>query len=204
MVSRLKTVWAASEEIRFIERLRAEIAKLTDDDEAIRDTIEGELAAGQFDDIMNSLLHAYHEAKAVCEARRAYAAQITDAARAADAQATKIKDLIDQGMIAAQQRDWKGVMGGVFYVEGRMGVDITDESQVPTKFHKPAIDKTLLNEAALGIHDERHGIQHHSELTEAQKQEELKLCPQIPGVAVVKRPDSLTIRKPNGKKEAGP
>lgn len=200
MVSKFKSVWAAAEEIRFIERLRAEIAKLTDDDEAIRDTLEGELAAGQIDNIMNSLLHAYHEAKAVCEARKAYAAQIADAAKAADAQADKIKELIDQGMIAAQQRDWKGVMGSVYYTEGRLGVDITDESAVPTKFHKPAIDKTRLNEAALAVNDERVAIQADVLMSPKEKKAALDACPQIPGVAVVKRPDSLTIRKPSGKK----
>lgn len=198
MASKLKTVWEAGQEIAFIKAVRDHIATLTDDEEAIRDTIEGELEAGQFDAIINGLLNEYHTACALAEARREYADRVVAEAKRAEAYAGRIKDMIREGMTAAQQRDWKGALGSVYFSNGRLKPEVIDESQVPVEYFKavPTLDKARLNDDALKIHEKRIAIMVDATLTDKDRQKALAKLPQLPGVEIKRSDDPLNIRGP--------
>ena len=199
-MSKLKTVWQASQELAFITHLRAELEKLTDDEDALRDTLEGELEVGQFDGIMNSLVHEYHTANAIAEGRRSYAAKLAEAARASEEYADRIKKMIDQGMRAAAQDKWKGVTGTIGVTQGRLGVEVTDETKL-FDYMKPVLDKAKLNEVALKRHADYEAIVNDATLTSADKLAAIAKLPVIEGAEVVRNPDFIVIRKPSGGKK---
>lgn len=200
-MSKLKTVWDASQELAFVKYVRSELDKVTDDEDALRDTLEGELEVGQFDGIMNTLVHEYHTANAIAEGRRAYASQLAEAAKASEEYAGRIKAMIDQGMRDALQDSWKGVTGTISVTQGRLGVEVTDETKL-FEYMKPVLQKSLLNEAMLARHANYEAIMNEATLSAAEKKAAIAKLPVIEGAEVVRNPDFIVIRKPAGKKKA--
>lgn len=192
-MSKQKTVWEATQEIAFIKFLRDQIARLTDDDQAIRDTLEGELESGQFEDIMNALIHERNVALSIAEARKAYAKRLQEEAAVSEEYADRIKSLIGEGMLAAQRQEWKGTLGSVSWGKGQLQA-IPEEGKVPIEFYKPVLDKAGLKATAINIHKNREAIMADDKMSPTEKEAALKEMPQIKGVTVQRGPDVLTIR----------
>lgn len=195
-----KTIWEAKQKIAFIESLRQQIAALTDDEEAIRDTLDGELAEGEFESIISRLLAERAEALAIVEGRKAYIQTLEAANARATSRAEAIKGLIGTAMRAASQDRYQGALGTVSFGRGKDKVEIDDASKLPVKFLKPVVDKALVNEEALEIHKMRQQILADALMGEADKAAALAKLPQVPGVRIVRGDDILTIRAPAGKK----
>lgn len=201
-MSTTRTVWHAQQQIAFIESLRKQIATLTDDAEAIRDTLEGELAAGEFEGVISCLLHARAEELAIAEGRAAYIETLEAANRAAKGRAEKIKEMIGAAMRAASQDRYKGALGTVSFGRGRDQVIIEDEAKLPPEYVKPVVDKALVNADALNIEKARRGIEAERPIVgDKETEERLRRFFQIPGVKVVPGDDVLTIRAPAGKRK---
>ena len=199
-----KSIWEAKQKIAFIENLRKQIAELTDDEEAIRDTLEGELAEGEFESIISRLLAERAEALAVVEGRKIYIQTLEAANAQATARAEAIKGLIGTAMRAASQDKYQGALGTVSFGRGKEKVEVLDVSKLPGKFLKPVVDKALVNEEALEIHKMHQQIVADVLMSEADKAAALAKLPQIPGVVVRPAEDVLTIRAPSGKKAKAP
>jgi hypothetical protein len=196
-----KTIWQAKQKIAFIDSLRKQIATLTDDAEAIRDTLDGELEAGEFEGVISCLLHARAEELAVVEGRASYIEALEAANRAAKARAEKIKEMIGAAMRAASQDSYKGALGTVSFGRGRDQVIIEDEARLPAQYIRPVVDKALVNKDAIEIEKQRRAILADALMSASERDDKLAMLDRLlPGVRVVPGDDILTIRAPAGKK----
>lgn len=207
-MSRKHEAWRAEQEIRFIGHLRARLEILTDDNEVVRDTIEGEV---DLDGIMNALLGSYHETGAVIDGRKAYLQRLQESVKAQEAYREHIKGLLLEGLTAAGQDAWKGLLGSVTIGQGGLSVDVLNEALVPANFWKPVLDKAALRPVLLDIAARRLALeeqlaiadQNRDDTAKALIEAELAAIKDIPG-AQLKRGDlSVTIREPSrGRKKA--
>lgn len=200
-MTKLKSVWHAQNRIEFIKSLKAQIATLTDDDQAIRDTLEGELEAGEVDGIMNTLLYERAVAEEIAAARRAYAARLTDSASVSEAYADKIRDMIGEALRAAGRDEWKGVLGSCSFGAGALKVEVTNPGLIPLDpYYRPVLDKAKVNEDAKALQKAIWEIEADVTLTADERAAKLAAVKQIDGVRVYRGDPVLTIRKPRGKK----
>ncbi len=139
--------WRAEQQVRFIKHLRARLAAVTDgDEEAIRDTIEGEV---DLDPILNKLLASRHEALARAKGLKEYAEKVMEAVQASTAYADRIEGIIYEGLEAAGVTSWQGLLGSCSIVPGGKSVNVLEESKVPFEFWKPVLDKAAVRKQLL-------------------------------------------------------
>lgn len=120
--------------IRALEAVRRKIAEVTDDEDAIRDTLEGEI---DLDSVFKQLILEYREQEAVAGANKTLADLYTQRQRAAEAKASTLKGLILYALDAALQKGWKTPVGSVSRVEGREGLEVVDLDAIPALYLVP-------------------------------------------------------------------
>lgn len=220
MAKTIETRWAAECAIRFMKALRGKIESLVgDDEEVIRDTIEG---ATDVDPVMEALIRLRNEAEALCKARRALAQDYQSAARANEAQGEKIEGLILECLRACGRDEWKGVAGTTYIREGSWSTEIERPDLVPLRYQKAvpnvemikgelgalrleleAMDYAALVDAAIaeGCADLKS---YPTAATASQRAELIDkvLAIRIPGARLVKGGDTLTILMPRKQKAA--
>lgn len=135
------------QELATVAAVRAQIAKLTDDEEAIRDTLEGEI---DIDRLMARLIADYREREAEMTANDALAKLYAERKKAAEEAASKRKGLLLHALDLLGQAKWKTAIGTVSRVEGREKAEIDDKALVPDDFlipQDPKIDAKALLKA---------------------------------------------------------
>lgn len=212
------TRWAAECGVKFVKALRARLEAVTDDEAAIRDTIEGEV---DVDPIMEKLIALRQEQKALAAAHRDLARGYAEAARADEAREEKIKALILECLQEAGQDQWKGVAGTASIRAGGWSVEVLEPAHIPFQYMKPVPDIDKINKelTALRIELEAMG---DDQLIDAAIVEGVPnlidlrsfpvpaldrgmlinacLAKRIPGAALVLGEDTLTITPPRGRK----
>ena len=174
--------WAAELQVRFFQSLRSKIEALTDDEEVIRDTIEGAI---DVDPVMETMIGLRQEARAMAASRRALAKTYQEAAQADEVKAEKIETLILEALQAAGQDKWKGIAGTASIRQGSLSCEITDPALIPLQFMKPVPDVARIKQALM---NGRAGPDPQDRLLA------------ISGARLVRGEDTLAIRLPNGKK----
>ena len=217
------TRWAAELQLRFLKALRAKIEALTDDQELVRDTLEG---IDDADQAMEFLLAEQAEQRALAEARKALAKTYREAASHNDDQVTSIKAMILEALKVTGQDKWKGVAGTAFIAAGRWSTEILDPAAIPYDWQKavPDVDKIgkelkelaaeleAMDDIGLMKAGSDMGLEYADNLmakyvaeglTGLQRETIINGCLalRIPGARIVKGEDSLTILPPRGKKE---
>lgn len=202
-MAKATTVWHAAQKLAFLRAMKDQIAKLAGDDlDAFQDTLEGAIDDKDVDEIMNTLVAEQHELKAVARARRDLAADYVAAAKRSEEYAEKLRGMIDEAMRIAQVRNWKGFAGSTFFVEGRDGVVITDETKVPLEFYRSEVDKSRVNDVAMDVHKRIQAIKNDASLTDAQRKQALADLKQLDGVEVRKGNDYIVIRGPSKSRKS--
>jgi hypothetical protein len=218
---KVETRWEAQAEVAYMRAMRAHLEGLVgDDEEVIRDTIEG---ATEVDATMEALIRLRNEAEALALARKELAKTYADAAKANLAQAAKIKKLILECLKAAGQERWTGVAGATFIAEGSWSTEIVNASHVPLEYQKAVPNVERIKEEltslrleleAMGDADLRkaayaEGVERGEVRSIIQMSPEARaaliaeaLALRVPGARIVKGEDHLTILKPRGLKEA--
>ncbi len=167
--------WAAEQAVRFIERLRERLEIVVDGDEqAIRDTIEGET---DVDAIMEKLIGLRQEALALSEGRRALAYRYAEAAKADEHRADGIELTILECLRASGIEKWKGAAGTVSIRQGSWSCVIDDPTHVPLQYMKAVPNVAKIKE-------------------------DLMAGKEVPGAHVMRGEDLLSVRLPGKKKEA--
>lgn len=170
-MTKIRSAWAAECAVRFMKCLREKIAALTDDEEVIRDTLDGET---DVDAVMEALIELRNEAKTTAEARKALAATYNDAAGADTVRERKIKALMLDCLQAAGIGKWAGIAGSVSVRAGGVSTEITDAAMIPLQFMKPVPDVEKIKAA-------------------------LKAGEEVPGARLVQGEDTIGVYLPRGK-----
>ena len=219
MATKITTRWAAECGVRFLKCLRGKIEGMTDDEEVIRDTIEG---AADVDSIMETLIGERQTANALAEARKGVAKSYSEAAKADALRAEKIEGLILEGLQASGQDKWSGVAGTASIRVGGLSVDIIHPELVPLQYTKPVPDTAAIRQVLLDAYSsltadgvtivdlKRMAIE--AEIEGAVNIDVSKvdsndlvmaiLCHTVPGCRLVRGEKTLAIRLPTRKKEA--
>ncbi len=165
--------WAAEQGVSFIKALRGRIeAMVGDDEQAIRDTIEGEV---DVDPIMEKLIGLRQEAKAMAASRKELAQRYAEACKADEARAEKVETLILECLQASGQEQWKGAAGTASIRQGSWSCEILDATHIPLQYMKPVPNVAMIKE-------------------------DLMAGKEVAGAHVIRGGDTLTIRLPSRKK----
>lgn len=199
------STWASVQVVNFIKALKAHVVSLVGDDEqAIRDTIEGEV---DLDGLVSGLLEERAILLAEAVALKALAAARTEAARDKIARAERIESLIAEGLRAASQDQVKVVNGTCSIVAGGLSVEVTDEAIVPFEYFKPKLETGLLRTALLNIEAKRKALEERK--AEAERDgnaaaslaciKAMEALQPIPGAQLKRGVDTLQIRSVKSK-----
>lgn len=211
----ITTRWAAECAVKFMKALRGKLESLTDDEQAVRDTIEGET---DVDAVMERLIGLRQEAKAMSLARSELANSYILAAKADKAKAEAIEALMLECLQACGQESWTGAAGTASIRLGGLSCDIYDPTLIPLEFTKPVPEVGKIRERLL---DARNSLTADGvtidDLVKIANEEGLVmqdsdsrdalinwiLLRAVPGARLVRGSDGLAIRLPGGalKKE---
>jgi dsDNA-specific endonuclease/ATPase MutS2 len=180
-------LWHQHLKLQALKSLRGHLDGLTDDEQAIRDTIEGET---DLDALIGNLIALRNEAQAMAEARRALAKRYLKAAGDQEERAAKIEEMIHEALAAASQHAWSGPAGTASIRRGSVACEITDPMQVPIVYQKAEPDKAAIKKA-LTEQAKCSGM--------AGKLFEVFTWADLPGARLVRGPDSLMIKIPGSK-----
>lgn len=140
-------VWDAECQIRAMQALRRELEHLTDDEEVIRDTLEGETDLGE---ILDALLKDRNRLEAEIAGIKSYiATELKATIEKKEVQIEKRERLLRLALETAGQRKWKGQVGQCYLTDGKFSVDIENEGLIPSQFWKvdPQLDKQAVKKA---------------------------------------------------------
>ena len=180
-MGKISTKWAAECCVRFMQALRSKVEAMVDpenpdDATLVRDTIEG---AADVDGAMNLLIDLRNDKLASAEARKARAKVYTEAAKADEAAAAQIEDLIYQCILASDAPDqkWSGLAGTAYLRQGSWSTEIVNPMAIPLEYQKAVPDVKRIGEA-------------------------LKAGEKVAGAQYVQGDPCVVILKPRGRKEA--
>ncbi len=199
MSRQIESVWHAANELVFVKRLRERLSRLTDgDEEVIRDTIEG---TDKVDPLMEALLSHRNQALALAQARKDLAKTYTEAARADQARADKIEEMILDALEVAGVSKWKGIVGSASIRKGSWSTEILNAVSIPVTYchsvphiakikesltalreHLDGCNDTMLRDEAMSV-----GASPPKKLTDEDREnlKELVMARSIPGARLV-------------------
>jgi hypothetical protein len=169
----IATRWQAEQAVRFIQRLRERLEVVAGDDEqAIRDTIEGET---DVDPVMEKLISLRQEAKAMAAARKELSQRYAEASKENERQAEHLELIILDCLQASGIEKWAGPAGTASIRQGSMSCYVTDATHVPLQYMKAVPDISKIKADILAGKE-------------------------VPGAEVIRGEDTLAIRLPGKKK----
>jgi hypothetical protein len=180
-------LWHQHLKLQALKSLRGHLDGLTDDEQTIRDTIEGET---DLDALIGNLIALRQDALAIAEARKDLARRYREGATEQEIRAERIEEMIHQALVAASQHAWSGPVGTASIKRGSISCEITDPMQVPIAYQKAEPDKAAIKRALTEM-AKCSGI--------AGKLFEVFTAADLPGARLVRGPDSLMIKIPGSK-----
>ncbi len=181
--------------------LRARLEDVTDDNEVICDTIEGEV---DIDAVLNALIGSRAETLARAEGLKAYIEQLRESVDRAEKYADRIETLIMEALNAAGIPKWSGLKGGAAIVPGGLSVEVINEALIPVGFWKrpdPVIDKSAIRPLLLAAHEQCQEITGNPALTDDERKSALAEVKGVPGAQLKQGSPTLRITKPAGTRK---
>lgn len=134
-------------ELQEVEALRADLLKLTDDEDAIRDTIEG---ASSIQDMIGQMLASIGQDDALCDGIAAFIKDLQARRSRIEQRIEAKRALVERSMVAASLPKLETPAGTAFLSQRKPQARITSEADIPARFWvQPAPPAPKLDRAAL-------------------------------------------------------
>lgn len=138
---------AIRQEVAALVALRQHITRsLTDDEVAIRDTIEGET---DLDRLFGALVQLEGETRAEAAALLDYMGELKERREGIERRAERLRELLTIAMQASGQQTWRTPYGTVTMPKPRDNVIVVNEALLPEwawRQPEPVVDKSQINE----------------------------------------------------------
>ena len=139
-------------EIKAVEALRAGLAKMTDDAEVIRDTIEG---ASNLHELIRTVLLSIDEDQALVDGIDARLADLGERRRRFKARIEAKRAQVEQAMMIGELQSVELDLGTFYLSTVAPKVVPTDESLIPSEFYEPQPPKLDTKKLLAALKDGR-------------------------------------------------